>query len=97
MKPENAKQLAVSCDLTGVAAMEMQKLIQEELSPDYSKTVYWELQVPSQLLDEGLVISYLLGLKLSLNSSYTIDEWSLSGESYSEMQVKRATYWSPGA
>lgn len=95
MKPENAIKVEADCDLSGHTIFYAKDKIQKELEPKYENKLYWELRVPSQLMGEAMKLAYLLGLEVSLDFEYYIDEWSLRG--YSVGSRKEKTIWSPGA
>lgn len=95
MKPENAKPLATPADLSHCSLLDCERLIFEEIGQQ--KKIIHTLTVASQNLNEAVVMAYLFGFAINIDSSYSPDEWSLTGWNYFDAKQHEITYWSPGA
>jgi len=84
MKPDKADELAASCDFSHSAYFNMESKILEKFKIDYIERklddVRFILKIPSQLVNEAMVLSYVLKCNIEIDYTYNSDEWSLTGE-----------------
>lgn len=101
MKPENAKRIVMSSDLTVTSLIHSQEQIQKSMEPEYKNRLHWSIQVPSQLMGEAVKIGFLLGYGMEVDFTYERDEWSLTGYRFdtedNKFEYVSETIWSPGA